>query len=126
MRTCPRCGEENPERARFCLNCGEPFASEEPARLERRFATPLFADRVGSTTLAEQEDPEVVQAVVERVFDRFAEEVARYDRAERRTRRGPRATFERARTILRQCDARFFLLETEAELAPSAADPSGG
>ena len=51
----------------------------EPARLERKFATALFADLVGSTTLAEQEDPEVVQAVVGRAFDRFAEEIARYE-----------------------------------------------
>jgi predicted ATPase len=80
MRTCPRCGEENPERARFCLNCGEPLAtSEQPARLERKFATALFADLVGSTSLAEQEDPEVVQAVVGRAFDRLAEEIARYE-----------------------------------------------
>ena len=79
MRTCPRCGEENPERARFCLNCGEPLGTPEPARLERKFATALFADLVGSTTLAEQEDPEVVQAVVGRAFDRLAEEIARYE-----------------------------------------------
>ncbi len=79
MRTCSRCGEENPKRARFCLNCGEPLETAGPARLERKFATALFADLVGSTTLAEQEDPEVVQAVVGRAFDRLAEEIARYE-----------------------------------------------
>ena len=31
MRTCPRCEEENPDRARFCLNCGEPLDAPEPA-----------------------------------------------------------------------------------------------
>ena len=79
MRTCTRCGEENPERARFCLNCGEPLGTAEPARLERKFATALFADLVGSTSLAEREDPEVVQGVVGTAFDRLAEEIARYE-----------------------------------------------
>jgi class 3 adenylate cyclase len=79
MRTCARCGEENPERARFCLNCGEPLGGQEHVRAERKFATALFADLVGSTALAEREDPEVVQAVVGRAFDRLAEEIARYE-----------------------------------------------
>jgi class 3 adenylate cyclase/tetratricopeptide (TPR) repeat protein len=78
MLTCPRCGEENPERARFCLNCGEPLAGAD-RRKERKFATALFADLVGSTSLAEREDPEVIQSVVGRAFDRLAEEVARYE-----------------------------------------------
>src|SRR5207344_3215297 len=38
----------------------------------------LFADLVGSTTLAEQEDPEVVQSVVGRSFDRLSIEIERY------------------------------------------------
>ena len=79
MHVCPRCGEENPEHARFCLRCGEPLAATEPGRQERKFATALFADLVGSTALAEHEDPEVVQAVVGRAFDRLAEEVTRHE-----------------------------------------------
>ena len=79
MHVCPRCGEENPEHARFCLRCGEPLAATEPSRQERKFATALFADLVGSTALAEHEDPEVVQAVVGRAFDRLAEEVTRHE-----------------------------------------------
>ena len=78
MLVCPNCGRENPDQARFCLNCGTPPAV--PAtRKERKFATALFADLVGSTTLAEHEDPEVVQSVVGRAFDRLAEEVERYE-----------------------------------------------
>src|SRR2546422_9526605 len=79
MHVCPNCGEENPERARFCLACATPLA-EAPAaaRKERKFAAALFADLVGSTSLAEREDPEVVQVVVNRAFDRLAEEVERY------------------------------------------------
>ena len=79
MRTCPACDEENPERARFCLACATPLDVEPaPGRMERKFATALFADLVGSTTLAEQEDPEVVQSVVGRSFDRLSEEITRY------------------------------------------------
>jgi class 3 adenylate cyclase/tetratricopeptide (TPR) repeat protein len=76
--TCPSCGEENPERARFCLNCATPLGPETTARPELKFATALFADLVGSTTLAEQEDPEVVQSVVGRAFDRLSVEIERY------------------------------------------------
>jgi class 3 adenylate cyclase/tetratricopeptide (TPR) repeat protein len=79
MHTCLRCGEQNAERARFCLNCGEPLAEPEQRRKERKFATALFADLVGSTSLAEREDPEVVQSVVGRAFDRLAEEISRYE-----------------------------------------------
>ena len=79
MLTCPTCAEENPERAKFCLSCGTPLAAEPtPGRMERKFATALFADLVGSTTLAEQEDPEVVQSVVGRTFDRLSAEITRY------------------------------------------------
>ncbi len=79
MRTCPACGEENPDRAKFCLACATPLEAEAaPGRMERKFATALFADLVGSTTLAEQEDPEVVQSVVGRTFDRLSEEITRY------------------------------------------------
>jgi predicted ATPase/class 3 adenylate cyclase len=79
MITCPRCDEENPDRARFCLRCGEPLAETDQRRAERKFATALFADLVGSTSLAEREDPEVVQSVVGRAFDLLAEEVRRYE-----------------------------------------------
>ncbi|TMK96581.1 MAG: zinc-ribbon domain-containing protein, partial [Actinobacteria bacterium] len=79
MRICPSCGEDNPERARFCLNCASPLpAGAAAGRQERKFAAALFADLVGSTSLAEREDPEVVQAVVRRAFDRLSEEVERY------------------------------------------------
>src|SRR4029078_10388480 len=85
MITCPSCGEENPERAKFCLNCATPLGVENEARPELKFATALFADLVGSTALAEREDPEVVQSVIGRTFDRMAEEVGRHE--------GPRAEF---------------------------------
>ena len=79
MLMCPSCGTENAESAKFCSECGAALIQAEQRRKERKFATALFADLVGSTTLAEQEDPEVVQSVVGRTFDRLAEEIARYE-----------------------------------------------
>ena len=79
MTTCPSCGAENPDGAKFCNECAAPILPERPRRKERKFATALFADLVGSTTLAEREDPEVVQSIVGRTFDRLADEIARYE-----------------------------------------------
>lgn len=80
MLVCASCGTENPNGARFCNACGTALAqAAEPRRKERKFATALFADLVGSTRLAEQEDPEVVQSVVGRAFDRLSEEIGRYE-----------------------------------------------
>ncbi len=77
--TCQSCGSENAGDARFCSSCGTSFAEAAPAaRRERKFAIALFADIVGSTSLAEQEDPEIVQSLVGRAFDRLSQEVDRY------------------------------------------------
>src|SRR5262249_38717566 len=59
---CLHCGEENPERARFCLACGQPLVAAEPPREVRKVVTVLFADTVGSTALGESRDPEAVRA----------------------------------------------------------------
>jgi class 3 adenylate cyclase/tetratricopeptide (TPR) repeat protein len=79
MLVCPSCGAENADGAKFCSECGTALGQPEQRRKERKFATALFADLVGSTTLAEQEDPEVVQSVVGRAFDRLSEEIGRYE-----------------------------------------------
>ncbi|HUG74878.1 MAG TPA: zinc-ribbon domain-containing protein, partial [Acidimicrobiia bacterium] len=63
---CPSCGAEAPTEARFCPSCGASLAPVSGR--ERKFATALFADLVGSTDLSEREDPEVVQELVGRVF----------------------------------------------------------
>jgi class 3 adenylate cyclase/tetratricopeptide (TPR) repeat protein len=67
---CPHCGEENPDRARFCLACGQPLVAAEPPREVRKVVTVLFADTVGSTALGESRDPEAVRALM---ADWFAE-----------------------------------------------------
>ena len=72
---CTSCGTENPDRARFCFACAAPLIEAAGVRKERKFATALFADLVGSTALAEREDPEVVQSVIGRAFDRAAAEI---------------------------------------------------
>jgi adenylate cyclase len=95
MTACPSCGAQNSEGAKFCNECGIPLARADQRRKERKFATALFADLVGSTSLTEQEDPEVVQSVVGRTFDRLAEEVA----------------------ALLECDARGFLFEVDEAIA---------
>jgi class 3 adenylate cyclase len=65
--SCDRCGAEAPEAARFCANCGAPLAL--PAGAERKLATLLFCDLVGSTELAASLDPEELRQVLGRYFD---------------------------------------------------------
>ena len=79
MLTCPACGRENSGDARFCNFCGTALAAAGTTRKERKFATALFADVVGSTALAEREDPELVQSLVGRTFDRLSQEITRSD-----------------------------------------------
>jgi predicted ATPase/class 3 adenylate cyclase len=76
--TCPACGHENPDGARFCSNCGTPLESTAgPSREERKVVTVLFADLVGFTSRAEQLDPEDVRAVLEPYHSRLRTELER-------------------------------------------------
>jgi len=68
---CPNCRQDNAPRNRFCFNCGARLHREsliEP-RTERKQATVLFADIVGSTELIANLDAESagrrIQPVVE-------------------------------------------------------------
>ena len=79
MLTCPRCGQENPEGARFCNSCGAPLAAEEETRLEeRKVVTVLFADLVGFTSRAEQMDPEEVRSLLRPYHARLRDELERF------------------------------------------------
>ncbi|HEX3200569.1 MAG TPA: AAA family ATPase, partial [Actinomycetes bacterium] len=69
MLTCASCGEQNPERARFCLNCGASLASE-PRRGARKVVTVVVCDVSGSTALGERLDPESLGRVMARYFER--------------------------------------------------------
>jgi class 3 adenylate cyclase len=59
---------ENPEGARFCNACGTPLGASIASREVRRTVTALFCDLVGSTTLGETHDPEVLRPVLDRYF----------------------------------------------------------
>lgn len=66
---CASCGEDNPERARFCLNCASPLAAGSPRGREvRKIVTVLFSDAAGSTALGERLDPESLRALMKRYF----------------------------------------------------------
>ncbi len=69
MLTCANCGEQNPERARFCLNCGASLASEQ-RRGARKVVTVVVCDVTGSTALGERLDPESLGRVMARYFER--------------------------------------------------------
>jgi class 3 adenylate cyclase len=107
--TCPRCEAPVPSDARFCMSCGLPLgqgldpagasddaerqsriAAAAPAPLvqkmrqakltgERKPVTALFADVVGSTTLAEQMDPEDWTQIINEAFDLMSTAVFRYE-----------------------------------------------
>src|SRR3954451_1314863 len=70
---CPACGADNPERARFCLECGARVQPPEPAREVRKTVTVLFCDVTGSTALGESVDAEAVRALLARYFERMRE-----------------------------------------------------
>ena len=63
VTACSKCSEENPPRARFCLACGTALDAE-PARVERKIVSVLFADLVGFTSRSQRLDVEDVSAVL--------------------------------------------------------------
>ncbi|HJP87408.1 MAG TPA: adenylate/guanylate cyclase domain-containing protein [Candidatus Limnocylindrales bacterium] len=103
-RSCPRCEAPVTAEAKFCANCGQALeqasvddaatharltaAAPAPlitkmraARLtgERKPVTALFADVVGSTTLAESMDPEDWTVMINEAFDLMSRAVFRYE-----------------------------------------------
>ena len=79
MATCRRCGEENPDRARFCLACAAPLAAPAAARREeRKRVSVLFCDLVGFTSRAEQLDIEDVRGVLAPYYARLRAALERH------------------------------------------------
>ena len=86
--SCPSCGAENPDQAKFCIECGSPLAAaearparpraDEPPPEERRRATVLFADLSGYTAVSERLDPERMKTLIDRALRRLGEEVERH------------------------------------------------
>jgi class 3 adenylate cyclase len=71
---CLTCGGALPSGARFCPACAAPVAEEAPSE-ERKLATVLFADLVGSTDLADLQDAERTRALLNRFYDAMAEQI---------------------------------------------------
>ncbi|MGH2926056.1 MAG: adenylate/guanylate cyclase domain-containing protein, partial [Solirubrobacterales bacterium] len=64
---CSRCGRTADGDARFCPSCGAPLTDLDGA--ERKLATIVFADLVGSTELASSLDPEELRRRLTPFFD---------------------------------------------------------
>ncbi|WP_426571254.1 adenylate/guanylate cyclase domain-containing protein [Aquihabitans sp. McL0605] len=73
--TCSACGATAAADARFCASCGRPLRTVDD---ERRVVTVLFSDLVGFTSLSERLDPERVKNLVDRCFDRLAEDITSF------------------------------------------------
>jgi class 3 adenylate cyclase/tetratricopeptide (TPR) repeat protein len=86
MPACPSCGASNPSGARFCNACGtrldgaalQPQAQGEPLG-ERRVVTMLFCDVRGSTSMAEELDPEAWTDVMNAAYEHLIAPVYRYE-----------------------------------------------
>jgi class 3 adenylate cyclase/tetratricopeptide (TPR) repeat protein len=75
---CLSCGRGNPADASFCMGCGAKFGATATARESRRTVTALFCDLVGSTSLGERHDPEVLRPLLDRYFAEAREAVERH------------------------------------------------
>ena len=76
MSVCANCGAALPNEARFCPTCATPVSAHLDDR-ERKLATVVFADLVGSTELGGSQDPERTRALLERFYDAMAAEIER-------------------------------------------------
>jgi class 3 adenylate cyclase len=62
---CPACGQENPDNAKFCLECGAALVRAQARGEERKVVTVLFADLVGFTSRSERLDVEDVRGTLQ-------------------------------------------------------------
>jgi class 3 adenylate cyclase len=74
---CARCGQDNPESARFCNACGASLDGTVRTGEERRVVSVLFVDLVGFTSRSERLDPEDVRAILTPYYERVRAEIER-------------------------------------------------
>ena len=77
MAACSQCGTALPVDAHFCPACAAPVGQRPPPAEERKLATVLFADLVGSTAAADSQDPERTRLLLDRFYDAMAAEIER-------------------------------------------------
>jgi class 3 adenylate cyclase len=77
MAACTQCGTALPVDAHFCPACAAPIEQRPPSAEERKLATVLFADLVGSTAAADSQDPERTRLLLDRFYDAMAAEIER-------------------------------------------------
>lgn len=76
---CPGCGDENPDDARFCSQCGHALKAHlSELQGERRQITVFFSDVSGYTAMSEVLDPEDVRGIMNQIFGRAGEIVEKY------------------------------------------------
>jgi class 3 adenylate cyclase/tetratricopeptide (TPR) repeat protein len=80
VRTCPACGEQNSDQARFCQACGTPLteAASSRAREERKIVSVLFVDLVEFTDRSDRADPEDVRAMLRPYHSLLKREIERF------------------------------------------------
>src|SRR5213082_3179898 len=78
MKVCSACGEENPDKAKFCMACTEPLFEAAPREEERKVVTVLFADLVGFTSRSERMDIEDVRGTLQPYHQLLRRELERY------------------------------------------------
>ncbi|MFL5930286.1 MAG: ATP-binding protein [Gaiellaceae bacterium] len=81
MPTFANCGEETPERARFCPVCGAAQTEVPGPQGLRKVVTIVFCDLCDSTKLGERLDPETLRQVIARYFEAMSEALNRHEGA---------------------------------------------
>ncbi|HEX6510635.1 MAG TPA: adenylate/guanylate cyclase domain-containing protein [Chloroflexota bacterium] len=77
---CSVCGAQNPSSNRFCGTCGTRLDAARSAAFleERRWATVVFTDLSGFTSMSERLDPEDVHEFARRCVEYFSDQVTRF------------------------------------------------
>jgi class 3 adenylate cyclase/tetratricopeptide (TPR) repeat protein len=77
MITCATCGFQSEEGARFCPECGARLHGSSTSAT-RKVITALFCDVVGSTSLSEKLDPELLTRVLDAYFAYISATIERH------------------------------------------------